>query len=339
MMLLLICLLSLQIVLAKYLRGDIDIINVDIINNNVTIDEKFMSTSSEDIDELLHNLGFRLDHNRKVHSGTYNIVRFYNDENNNKIVLRESKEPLFGADKQWFSKEVNQTRLLSNLKVAPYLYKSGYNNKNQGYMISDRYEYSLYEFTKYRKHRKLYLRYENELRYQIHSVLKKMIFNASIYNSDTKIENIVIRFTNDDHLDLRFIDFDAFYSKTSFDLMHTFEYHYKIDISQKRVSIFRQAWYLLCLIFIEEHLRQYSRITLLKDDIVKAIAESDEEIILAMSYIYYSDFMELIRCGYYDDKNLYNLILDNVNTNFSIDLIRILQYSRPTAYSNYSQIN
>ena len=159
-----------------------------------------------------------------------------------------------------------------------------------------------------------------------------------------KIENIVIRLlplstdSSNHSVDVRCIDFDAFYSKTSFDSIHNFEYHYKIDISQKRVTTYRKGWYLLCLIFIEEHLRQYSHLSLLKDDIITLLKESDEEILLAMSYIYYSDFMELIRSGYYDDKNLYQLILDNVNTD-NADLVDILQYSRPTttAYSNYSR--
>jgi len=168
-----------------------------------------------------------------------------------------------------------------------------------------------------------------------------MIYNASIYNGDMKIENIVIRLKiehSSKNIDVRCIDFDPFYSKTSFDSIHNFEYHYKIDISQKRVLIFRKAWYLLCLVFLEEHLRQYSRISFLKDDIVTLLKESDEEILLAMSYIYYSDFLELIRCGYYDDKNLYQLILDNINTD-NADLVNILQYSRPTAHSNYSQLS
>ena len=68
-----------------------------------------------DIEDWLHSLGFRLDRKSKVHSGSYNTVKFYQDEKNNKVVLRESIEPIYGADKVWFNKEINQTYLLSNL--------------------------------------------------------------------------------------------------------------------------------------------------------------------------------------------------------------------------------
>jgi len=127
--------LSLQIILAKYLRGDINIGFESAISTNVTIDldEKI------DIEDWLHSLGYTLDRKSKVHSGSYNTVKFYQDEKkNNKIVLRESIEPIYGADKVWFNKEINQTHLLSTIGVAPYLYKAGYNYKNQGYMISER---------------------------------------------------------------------------------------------------------------------------------------------------------------------------------------------------------
>jgi len=144
-MLLIIIFLSLQVILAKYLRGEKDIgltgfeSTTTSISNNVTIelDEKI------DIEDWLHNLGFRLDKKARVHSGSYNTVKFYQDERNiRKLVLRQSIESLYGDDKKWFNKEINQTQRLSNLSVAPYLYKAGYNYKNQGYMISERLYYN-----------------------------------------------------------------------------------------------------------------------------------------------------------------------------------------------------
>lgn len=303
---------------SKYLRDNNHNIDIeDSFKNDFDI-EDYSLRNDIDIEETLNLKGYHCDKTR-THSGTYNIVRYFSKQNSN-IVLRETKDAVF--EKYWYNKEINETKILSDLLVAPHLYMAGYTDRNHGFMISDRYDYTLYELACNNKNRKVFIRYESEIRQQIHSLLNRMIYNASIYNSDMKIENIVVKIFQS-QVDIRMIDFDSYYSKTSFDVMHKFEYHYLIDISKARTKMFQTAFYCLCLIFLEEHLRQYSNVFLFKEDIAEFIQNSNysEEHILAMSYIYYSDFMELIRAGYYSDKSLYFLITDN------IDKINLIRYS------------
>ena len=137
-----------------------------------------------------------------------------------------------------FGIEIEETSMLSKLMVAPKLYYAGYTLDHKGFMVLEEYDFSLLEYSRL-KNRHNFYKYESELRNQIHSLLNKMIYNGSIYNSDIKIQNIVVKI--DTAVDIRMIDFDPQYCKTSFDAMHTYEYHYKIDFSTNRVKMYRQA--------------------------------------------------------------------------------------------------
>lgn len=322
-LLLIIIVLYIKQYYCRYLR-------VDNNENLVTIDDRI------DIKEILTNSGYIVD-NKKSHSGTYNIVKHYSHANSSKVVLRETIDPILQHNKYLYNIEIQETSLLSKLEVSPHLHYAGYTLKDHGFMVLESYDQNMFELPRKNKH--LFFEFESQIRNQIHLLLYKMTYNASIYNADMKIQNIVVKIR--DVIDIRMIDFDAQYCRTTFDGMYNYEYHYKIDFSTNRVKMFQEAWYLLCCLFIEDSLRQYTEVTLLKDDILDKLLspEFNEEHILAMSYIYYSDFMELIRLEYYENKNLYHLLVDNINTSrFSIveEKIKILQYSRPSSNNDTS---
>ena len=259
-----------------------------------------------DVEDYLKTHNYNIDKNKKTHSGSFNIVKFYTNQTN-QIILRESIEPI--TDINTFFNEVNFTLLMSNFNIAPFFILNGINKNHKGFIITEAYDFTLFELT----HKTIFIHYKEPIKFQLDKLLDTMIYNASLYNTDMKIENIVVKLRKDRRIDLRMIDFDPYYCKQNFNEMYE---NNKIEIIDKeKISIYQKAWKILCLIFIEEHLRCFTTVTLLKNDIKKQIIKCNDEHILAMNYLYESDVLNSIREHYYQNYNLHALITKNVPSN------------------------
>lgn len=282
------------------------------LNNNRSDDSNKFFNNTVDVKDYLRVNGYVIDKTKEAHSGSFNIVKYYTNQTQ-AVVLRESIEVIQDIYRDTFINEIKYTSLMSDLQVSPKLIMSGFTYDYKGFMISETYDYSLGELS----HKKLFFRYKVEIRRQLNTLLDLMIYNASFYNTDMKIENIVVKI-NEKSIDIRFIDFDPWYCKTTFDEMS--KNKKKIENHIDRLKIYKKAWKVLCCIFIEDHFRSYTSVSLLKVEIEQYILDVQftETYLLAMSDIYESYIMESIREHYYKNFNLYTLITNNV---FSIEMI------------------
>jgi len=179
-----------------------------------------------------------------------------------RVVYRLAKEIVKASI---FQEEVSIAGKLGKSQISPRLFSQGIQEDGRGFMIMEAFDMNLLQFSvqpEFRTHRV-------HLATQIINLLSQCIFNMSLFNSDVKPANIVVR--NCSLPVLRIIDVDPYFCEheirktvdgTSFVI-------FMDDISLKK------SFLMASIIVLENHLQIYSRISLLSDYIVENMINSD----------------------------------------------------------------
>ena len=149
--------------------------------------------------------------------GGFNEVQIYKSISNRPIftrlvAYRLSKEVV---QRSFFEKEVDIAKSMGQAQIAPRLFSWGIHENGRGYMIMEAFDTNFLNFTIQTQFKHLVKIHRDNLMTQVVNLLSLCIFEMSIFNSDIKPANIVVRIGTSLPV-MRIIDFDPFFAQEIF---------------------------------------------------------------------------------------------------------------------------